>query len=301
MSESSSATRTRFTRRREGRELEGRCARSCRACNGTYPGIYAPAVPGLFLGCWLRGEVRRPPAAGSALATAAAVLVRQGALLLPVDHLLDVALIDLGKLALYGVEHGLVLFLGRLGEGLSGVPLVFAVGVAHVVECVRKALHRVGVLLRRGGRRRRTLLGDLGELVKATIGESRQQLHASDLVERQRDLHVLARALHHVERIAGKARRGCACGTGQHEHEDGGSSEGRAKDRREREPARSRRKDYSGFGHEPPAELFAELLPHDGPLEDRRASFVHARASRDGISARSASSARNWIPRTVPS
>src|SRR5207247_10193542 len=66
-------------------------------------------------------------------------------------------------------------------------------------------------------------------------------------------------------------------------------------------PARSRRKDDSGFGHQPPAELFAELLPHDRPLEDRRASFVHARASRDGISARSASSARNWIPRTVPS
>src|SRR5438552_1834529 len=261
-------------------------------------GIYAPAVPALSLGGGPRRNVRWPPAA---LSTAAWVVIRCGPFLFPVDHLLHVVLIDLRKAVLAGVEDGLVLLASRFGKRLGRVSLVFVIGIAHIVERVREALDRVGILLSRGRRRRRTLLGDLGELLEATVGETREQLHASHFIERQGELNVLARTVHGVKRIAGKAGRGCVRRAGEHQHEDGSRRKCGTKDRRKREPGRAGRKDDCGLGHEPPAELLSELLAHDRPLQNGRAPLVHARASRDGMSARSASSARNWIPRTVPS
>src|SRR6266850_1391873 len=96
ISESSSARRTRFTQRREGRELEERSARSCRACIGTWPSIYAPAVPAfggpLLLRRRLWGRVRGPPTGAALPAATAGVTRRRRAFLLVVVDLLDVGL-----------------------------------------------------------------------------------------------------------------------------------------------------------------------------------------------------------------
>src|SRR5438046_1092784 len=95
MSESSSATRTRFTRQREVRELEGRSARSCKARNGTWQvSMHRPCQPSarpLPLGSWLRRRVGGPPT-GSALPAMTGVVRRRGAFLLVVVDPLDVGL-----------------------------------------------------------------------------------------------------------------------------------------------------------------------------------------------------------------
>src|SRR5438045_2668970 len=136
MSESSSATRTRFTRRREVRELEGRSVRSCRDCNGTSIVSYAPPVPAvrgaLPLGSWLWRRVGGPPA-GSALSATAGVVRRRGAFLLVVVDLLDAGLRVGRELVPHRVEDRLVLRAGGLGESLGRVALVFAIGLAHFV------------------------------------------------------------------------------------------------------------------------------------------------------------------------
>src|SRR6267142_5158045 len=303
ISESSSARRTRFTRRREWRELEERSARSCRACIGTWPSIYAPAVPAfggpLLLRRRLWGRVRGPPT--GALPAATAGVRRRRAFLLVVVDLLNVGLRVGGELILHRVENGLVLRARGLGQSLSGVALLLAVGLAQSVESVGEVIDRVGVLLRRGRRGRRPALGDLGKLLQPAIGELREKLGPRDVVECEREAHIFPRALHGIERIARKAR---CCGAGRasgDENEDRRGGESRTKERGEGETARAPSEDDDGLGHQASAELLAELGAHHRPLEKWRALLGHARASRDGMSARSASSARNWMPRTVPS
>src|SRR5712691_8485969 len=142
--------RTRFTRRRGGRELGGRSARSCRACNDTCPGLYAPAVPA-SVGRLLPGSrLRRRPA----LPASAGVVRRRRALLFVVVDPLDFGLSVGWKLFLNRVEDGLVLRAGRLGKDLRRVALVLAVGLAQSIERVCEVADRVGVLLRRGRRGR---------------------------------------------------------------------------------------------------------------------------------------------------
>ena len=86
--------------------------RSCvQSLHWHMPGNHAPAVPALSLWGRPRWNVRWAPP----LPTAARVVIRLGALLFPVDHLLHVVLIDLGKAALDGVEDGLVLLASRFG------------------------------------------------------------------------------------------------------------------------------------------------------------------------------------------
>src|SRR2546429_1815000 len=131
-------------------EREGRRARSCRACSGTSPGFYAPAVPALSLGRGLRWGVRRASPAGSAsVSSAAGAVARCGALLFPIDHPLHVALIDRRKLVLDGVEDGLVLLPSRFAGSLTRFALFFTVGVAHVIERIREPLAAVGEFLLR--------------------------------------------------------------------------------------------------------------------------------------------------------
>src|SRR5205809_7382747 len=76
----------------------------------------------LFLGCWLRRDVRGAAAAGPA---AAGVALGRGPLRFAIDDVLDLGLIGRRQLALDRVENRAVLRAGRLGESLRGLALFF--------------------------------------------------------------------------------------------------------------------------------------------------------------------------------
>src|SRR5439155_398027 len=122
-------------------------------------------------------------------------------------------------------------------------------------------------------------------------------------VSRPRGLACSDGALARVERLTRKAhRRGAGRPPSNDERERRDGERGSEDGPRRHEPPRSRREHDGSLGEEPRSQLGAERLAHDGALEDPATlTPAHASASRDGMSVRSISSARNWIPRTVPS
>src|SRR5437773_791490 len=106
----------------------------------------------------------RPSALASGRPAAAAVRIAGGPFLFLFDDPLDVWLVRLRQPLLDGVEHDFVLLARSVGDRLSGVAFLVAVGVAQAVYRIRELVHSVGVLGSRGRRRVWALLRDLGEL-----------------------------------------------------------------------------------------------------------------------------------------
>ena len=80
------------------------------------------------------------------------VLRRRDSLLLVVDEAIDLRPGGFRYAVFDRVKDGEVLFAGRVSDRLRGVPFVFAVGVAQLVDRVRELSDRVRVLGRGGGR-----------------------------------------------------------------------------------------------------------------------------------------------------
>ena len=196
-----------------------------------------------------------------------------------------------------------MLGLRRVGDVVRGVALLLAWRGLQRVDRFREPLDRGGVFRRRGRRGGRSLARRLAELGEPAVREIGKELHACDVVERECERDLLGRTLHAEEGVSRQARGGDGAG----DRDDG--ERYRARGERGTEPqegraCRPRRQDRLRLAHELVAELGAERVAHHRTgeaLGEVSVEIVHASASREGMSSRSAARARNWMPRTVPS
>src|SRR2546427_308268 len=199
--------------------------------------------------------------------------------------------------ALQLLEDDLVLVARGVSNVLRQRALVFGRGLLERVDGIAEARHRLGVFL---GRRRRLVVagGDLRELAEPLIRDLGQHAHPLDIVERERDTDLLDRALEAEGGIArdatGRGRSGAS-----DEHRRGETDgERRPQPRSPCGVAALRCQREGGFAHQARAQLATELVAE---MWLGKSALTQPSASREGMSWRSAPSARNWIPRTVPS